>query len=157
MTLAVQGMIFAVMLLLGVFLGLWTDLLRFVTRRCRKFITALLDLLFWAVVICLVFIVLINLNYLELRLYAFVSMGIGSLLYFRLLSSNILKFYDWAFATAVKVIEWLGRISRPLVLPLRSAAILLDGVNLLFLSIAAAVVMKIKDFAGPRQDIPPAA
>jgi spore cortex biosynthesis protein YabQ len=156
-TLAVQGWIFAVMLLLGVWVGMWADLLRFITRKCRKLLIAILDLFFWATVICLVFVVLINLNYLELRLYAFASLGIGCFLYFRFLSSNILKFYDWAFGTAVKVIKWLGRIFRPLLLPLRLAAILLDGVNLLFLSIAAIIAMKCKDFTSPGQDIPPAA
>lgn len=156
MTLAVQGLVFAVMLLLGVLIGLWADLLRFITRKCKKFLTAILDLFFWATVICLVFVVLINLNFLELRLYAFVSMGLGSFLYFRFLSSNVLKFYDWAFGTAVKVIKWLGRIFRPLLFPLRFAAILLDGVNLLFISAAAAITVKLKEIVGPRQDIPPA-
>jgi len=156
-TLAVQGMIFGIMLVLGIIIGMWADLLRFITRRSKAILTALLDLLFWAVVTCLVFVVLFNLNFLELRLYAFFSLGLGFLLYLKFCSHYVLIFYSWAFETSVKLIKWLRRIFRPLALPARSIAFLLDYIILLFIALAALIAVRIKEFPSSRQENPPAA
>ena len=60
MSLAIQGLIFAVMFSVGVFVGLWGDLLRVVTRKGNNITKAIADLLFWASIICLVFAVLMH-------------------------------------------------------------------------------------------------
>lgn len=157
MTLAVQGMIFGVMLLLGIILGMWADLLRYITRRSKAILTALLDLLFWAVATCLVFVALYNLNFLELRLYAFFSLSLGFVLYYKLCSRYVLIFYAWAFGTAVKLLKWLWRVFRPLSFPVRLIALSLDNIILFFLALAALITVRIKENPGSRQENPPAA
>lgn len=151
-----QGLIFAIMLSLGFFMGLWGDLLRFITRKSNKFFTAVADLFYWASVICLVFVVLMQLNYLELRLYAFVSMGLGFFLYFHFLSSIFMKFYQWAFETLLKVVKWVWRICCPLRAGLRAIASIPDRMSLLFLSLLANTLIKAKELTGSRKDYPPA-
>jgi len=140
----------------GLFVGLWGDLLRVATRKCNNIIKAIADLLFWASVICLVFAVLMHLIFLELRLYAFFSMGLGLFLYFHFLSAIFLKFYQWTFETALKVVKWLWRITRPLRAVLRAVAAMPDIINLLFLSLAAETLLKAKELTGSRKDYPPA-
>jgi spore cortex biosynthesis protein YabQ len=155
-SLAIQGLIFAVMFSVGVFVGLWGDLLRVVTRKGNNITKAIADLLFWASIICLVFAVLMQLNFLELRLYAFVSMGLGVFLYFHFLSAITLKFYQWAFETGLKVLKWLWRITLPLRAVLRAIAAIPDIINLLFLSLASVILLKAKELVSSRKDYPPA-
>lgn len=155
MSLAMQGLIFVSMLSVGLFLGLWLDLLRVITGKCNKLFKAIIDLLFWVSVICLVFVVLMELNYLELRLYAFVSMGLGTFLYFYFLSNTFLKLYHWTFETMIKVLRWLWQICWPLRAVLRTIGTLPDILNLLFLSLTAVTLVKVKEFTGTRKDCPP--
>jgi spore cortex biosynthesis protein YabQ len=150
-----QGLIFISMLSVGLFLGMWLDLLRVISGKCNKLLTAIIDLLFWASVICLVFVVLMELNYLELRLYAFVSMGLGTFFYYYLLSNIFLKLYHWTFETLLKVLRWLWRISWPLRAALRAIGTLPDILNLIFLSLTAVTLVKVKEFTGSRKDYPP--
>lgn len=157
MTLAMQAMIFGVMLLLGTALGVWADLLRFVTRQRGKLAKAVLDTFFWATVTCLVFIVLFQLNFLELRLYAFASMILGGFLYFRFFSLLVNKFYGWIFPALAQVGAGLAKISRPLLYPLRLIAFILDGLVVLILAGLAAFALKLQDIVRARKELPPPA
>ena len=91
MSLLTQAIIFAVMLATGLALGLWFDLFRFI--NCRGRWAPFLDLLLWAAATCAVFVVLMNVNYLELRFYVFLSLTLGLLLYFKLFSRHVLHLY----------------------------------------------------------------
>lgn len=157
MTLFVQVLVFAEVMLTGVLLGFWFDLYRFINRRGKTPIPSLLDLLFWAVVTSVVFVVLININYLELRLYVFCSLALGMYLYLKLLSRHILNLYAWAFAIIINMIKWLWRILRPIALPFRAAAGFMDLISRAILAGIARTAITIRDFAASRQDNPPAA
>lgn len=136
-------------------MGLWGDLLRFITRKCNKLFTAIFDLLFWALVICLIVVVLMQLNYFELRLYAFVSLGLGTFLYFYLFSNIFLKIYQWTFETVLKVVKWVWRICWPLRAILRAIATVPDKLNLLFLALTAVTLVKVKKITGSGKEYPP--
>jgi len=154
-TLGAQVLIFGILLCTGFLLGLWLDLFRFINRRGKTPFYPLLDLLFWAVIVCIVFLVLINTNYLELRLYLFIGLGLGLLIYLKTLSRHILHLYTWGFEFIIKMIQWLGRILRPLTIPARLASGLLDlGVEAV-LSLVARLFLAV--FPGLRQDNPPLA
>lgn len=154
-TLGAQALVFGIMVCTGLLLGFWLDLFRFINRRGRTLLYPVMDLLFWAVIICTVFIVLINTNYLELRLYLFIGLGLGLLLYLKILSRHILHLYTWGFSFIIKMIKWLGRVLRPLTLPARLASGLLDlGVEAV-LNLAARLFLAV--FPGSRQDNPPLA
>lgn len=152
MTLFLQSMIFVIMMLTGIVLGLWIDLYKFINRRGRLPFPPLLDLLFWAVITTVVFVVLMNVNFLELRMYVFFSLGLGLYLYFKLLSSHILSLYSWGFSIIVKVIKWLWRISRPLGLPFRIVSGLFDNIFLALINLIAQILVRARDYRSPRQD-----
>lgn len=156
MTLIIQGTIFLTMLGTGALLGLWIDLFRFLNRKGRLPFPPVFDLMFWAVITCVIFVVLININYLELRLYVFISLGLGMLLYFRTLSSQIMQFYAWAFEIVVKMLKWILRMISPLGLPLKVASGLVDGVTTGILHISAGLAVRIGQINTSRQEKPPA-
>jgi len=143
-TLVVQGIVFGTMLLTGALLGLWIDLFRLINRRGKTPFPVFLDLLFWAVITCVVFVVLINVNFLELRLYVFFSMGLGLYSYFKLLSRHVLQLYVWGFGILVKMLKWTWWIVRPLALPLRAASGLLDNIILAALTLIASIFVRIR-------------
>jgi len=155
-TLFVQGMVFGTMLATGMVLGTWFDLFRFISRRSKTAFLHLLDLLFWAVTTCVVFVVLININFLELRAYVFVSLALGFILYLKFLSRYVLRLYTWAFKTVVKVIQWTLQVARPLGIPLRFAAGILDNLILLLLNGVAWLAVRVRVLR-KEQDNPPTA
>lgn len=155
MTLFVQGSIFLITLLTGIGLGLWIDLYRFINGRGKLPFIPVWDLFFWTVNTCIVFTVLMSVNFLELRMYVLLSMGIGLYLYFKCLSCHILRVYLWGFTSFVKMIKWLWHIFRPLALPFRVAAGLLDFLVLRLMALLARAVVRMRVFRVSRQDNPP--
>ncbi len=61
------------------------------TLKPRGFITSLTDLVFWLLSTLVVFAVLLRNNWGEMRLYVFVSLILGVLVYYRILSSRAMK------------------------------------------------------------------
>lgn len=155
MTLSTQAIIFGAMLCTGIFLGFWLDLFRLINCKGKAFYLPFLDLLLWAVIICVVFIVLINTNYLELRFYVFISLGLGLALYLKILSRHILQLYIWGFAFIIKMVKWLRRIFRPLTLPARIISGLVDLCVEALLNLVARLFLTV--FQHNRQDNPPLA
>lgn len=148
MSLLTQAIIFAVMLATGLALGLWFDLFRFINYRGR--LAPVLDLLFWAATTCAVFVVLMNVNYLELRLYVFLSLALGLLWYFKLFSRHVLHLYSCLFVFILRMAKFLRRLLAP---PLGIAAWLVDGPVELAVTLTARVAVAL--FPGPKQDNPP--
>ncbi|HOB35606.1 MAG: hypothetical protein GX090_06845 [Firmicutes bacterium] len=149
MSLLTQAIIFAVMLATGLALGLWFDLFRFI--NCRGRWAPFLDLLLWAAATCAVFVVLMNVNYLELRFYVFLSLTLGLLLYFKLFSRHVLHLYRFLFTFILRVAKFLRRLLVP---PLGVAAWLVDGPVELAMALAARAAAAL--FPDPKQDnLPP--
>lgn len=155
MTLLIQGMIFAAMMATGLVLGLWVDLFRFINKRGQVIFAPVIDLLFWAVMTCVVFVVLINLNFLELRMYVFLSLALGLVLYFKLFSCHIMQLYAWGFETTVKVLKWLWRCVQPVGFLFRAAAGLVDMVVALIFELFIKIMVRVGLFRGSRQENPP--
>jgi len=125
MSLREQIYAFLVMILTGIASGFCYDFYLVLKRRwkLRRTGTGVGDLLFWAVLTALVFSLLVVGNYGELRLYVFISLGLGLLLYFRILSKSMVSLLQKLFniiqklwMLTVKTITFLWKI---ILFPLR--------------------------------------
>lgn len=83
--------------------------------RLKKFGTFLGDLIYWLVMAVLVFVLLLKANWGEVRMYVFMGLGLGALLYYGVLSKPVsrlvrLKFYVlyrlWKFFVAIIQFIW---------------------------------------------------
>lgn len=91
----------------GLMIGLLFDLYRTVnyyTRPSKAFLY-FMDLLFWIITFSIVFIILLNADFAQLRVYTFGGMGIGIFTYFKLFSQYMLKFYRFAAYAVGKIIR----------------------------------------------------
>lgn len=154
MTLTMQLTVFALMWGMGLLLGLWFDLYRFVNRR-RTPLAPLLDLIFWAGVTGSTLVVLMAVNHLELRLYVFISMGLGFFAYLKILSALILKVYEKVFSLLVLCLRFLLVISKPLTVPLRLAGALTDNLALVMINAAAWLTLKLNFRYFQQENQPP--
>lgn len=141
MALLIQVMITLTMAAVGLGLGLWVDLYRFINRRGAPPLSPLVELLFWAVITAIVFSVLFTISHLELRLYMFLSLGLGLAVYFVCLSKAVTRCYNRLFTLIANLLAWLVRAMRPLAVPFRFLAAL--GDNLARLVVAAAIQVMI--------------
>lgn len=155
MSLAAQGIIFAAMFSVGLLIGVWSDLIKTLTAKRPKYLIACGDLFFWFSVATLVILVLFNLNYLELRFYSFVSALLGNWVYYKILSKYISRYYRWQLKITVLGCKHFVRLAKPVTLPLRIIAQILDGFNLLLIVGIANIVFKIQDFFSQGEDITP--
>lgn len=91
MTLGVQFITFFTMLACGAGLGILFDLYRVVSRpfKLNRLTFSLFDIIYWLIAMLIVFTVLVASNDGELRFFIFVSLLLGTWLYFRFISSYI--------------------------------------------------------------------
>lgn len=84
---------FAATIVTGAFLGIIFDFYRVLSRslRLRPVFTSVSDLLFWGVATIIIFITLLASNWGEVRMYVFIGLISGALLYFRLMSGLVTK------------------------------------------------------------------
>lgn len=84
---------FVITVATGLFLGLAFDFYRVLRAlyRPRWLLTALADLCYWLFATGVVFLALLFGNWGELRLYAFIGLVLGALLYYRLLSRQAVR------------------------------------------------------------------
>ena len=107
MPLGEQIYAFGVMLLTGITSGFCYDFYLVLKRRwkLKKTGTGIGDLLFWIVLTLLVFSLLVVGNYGELRLYVFIALGLGLLLYYKILSKSMVCLLQKLLNTIQKL--WL--------------------------------------------------
>lgn len=126
-----QGKIFLITVAIGGLAGFLYDVYRVVRVRnnLRGWPGALGDLLFWAVATAVVFLLLLQTNQGELRLYVVLGLLGGALLYFSSMSRFAFRFVDFVWHLAGKVenllfvlLEYLGRA---LLFPLRRSFIVI--------------------------------
>lgn len=84
---------FAVTIVTGAFLGIIFDFYRVLSRslRLRPFFTSVSDLLFWGLATLVIFVVLLASNWGEVRMYVFIGLIGGALLYFRFVSKYVMN------------------------------------------------------------------
>ena len=107
-----QAYVFLSTLYAGLIIGFLYDCCRMVRKMIRAgvIITGILDLLFWAVIGILSFLVLFYVDNGSVRLYTVVGLLIGWLLYRLTLSPFIMKALDWIYKTLADFLHWLGKI-----------------------------------------------
>ena len=107
MLLREQIFAFLVMILTGIVSGFCYDFYLVLKSRwkLKKTGTGVGDLLFWAALTVLVFSLLLVGNYGELRLYVVIALGLGLLIYFKIISKGMVSLLQMLFNTIQKL--WL--------------------------------------------------
>ncbi|HPT78392.1 MAG TPA: spore cortex biosynthesis protein YabQ [Candidatus Atribacteria bacterium] len=115
-----QAYVFLATVYAGFVMGFIYDLFRMIRHITKpgKFITAVLDLLFWVIMGLLAFAVIFYVNYGEVRIYTIIGLAMGWALYALTLSPVIFrvmlfiyKGISWVWAQAVKVMLWPFRLA----------------------------------------------
>lgn len=109
MPLAEQINIFFMLVGTGMLAGFCFDLYRSVRDafRLRKTGTYLGDIFFWLLITCLAFCLLLKYNSGEVRVYVFVGLALGSLLYMQLLSRHAYRMLQRCLLILGRIIKFV--------------------------------------------------
>ncbi|HHX78087.1 MAG TPA: hypothetical protein GX697_07065 [Firmicutes bacterium] len=104
---AVQGFYFSVTVLLGFVMGILFDFYRtcryfWKPSRCAAFF---FDLVFSLLVTVMVFLVLLAVNWGEIRLFVFIGISAGIILYYLCFSAYVLRIFQWFLKSFLFVVE----------------------------------------------------
>ncbi|MCE5287245.1 MAG: spore cortex biosynthesis protein YabQ [Pelosinus sp.] len=93
MELASQAGIFVLTLATGAGLAVLFDVYRVIRRQCRfrTVLTYIGDFIYWVIATCIAFGMLLASNGGEIRLYVFIGLLSGAVLYYQLLSRYVIK------------------------------------------------------------------
>jgi len=95
---------------IGLLIGVMFDLYRGMWKKCAPSSKTmpLWDIIWWLLVTALVFFILLNINWGELRLYLFLGQIIGFVIYYKKISPHFLKrfivFLTWLEKTVKKLV-----------------------------------------------------
>ena len=108
MSLEVQWLTFAAMILSGISMGVLFDAYRVVAAQIpvRRYIYSALDILYWLVVTPAVFLTLYRTNQGELRIYVFIGLILGVWCYYTFFSSWTVKTVQVMYRWTVKLIKF---------------------------------------------------
>ena len=129
-----QAYVFLIAVYVGIMTGLIYDVFRVIRYLSKpdKWITGLIDLTFWIIVIGLSFFVFYYTNYGEVRFYNFVGIALGWLLYAITLSRWIIialkfifKMLQKIFLICIKIISW------PVQMPINMIKYIVNKYNIL--------------------------
>ena len=89
-----QGILFLIYVIVGLFIGFVFDLFRALRKSIKtsNIVTYIEDIIFWIIVGFVVIGTNLKFNYGELRLYIFLGILLGAVVYFLILSKNVVKF-----------------------------------------------------------------
>jgi spore cortex biosynthesis protein YabQ len=104
-----QVVAFAATVATGAFLGILFDFYRVLNRslRVHPVFTSVTDLLFWVVATVIIFASLLASNWGELRMYVFIGLAGGALLYFRMMSRFVTKGFCLIFSLIRFISRWI--------------------------------------------------
>ncbi len=119
MTLEVQFVTLFLMIGCGAALGTGFDMIGVVSQRFRLHtaVLALLDVAYWVAAVLLVFRVLFYANYGEVRLFVFIGLSIGAILYFWLLGGIVRRTLGMIITFIVGVLRFVARVVRVVLRP----------------------------------------
>lgn len=102
------------MILFGFFMGIAFDIYREIrySFKLKTIATNIWDLIMWLIFLVLAYAVLLYINYGEVRLYIFMAMALGLLIYFRFFSSLTRKPIKIVLFLLLKIISLLWKIIR---------------------------------------------
>ena len=106
-----QARVFLWMIVCGAVCTLVFDIFRGI-RRCKTAgsgIIALQDLIFWAIEVCLVYMVAFKLNYAGIRAFEIIALIIGALLYSMIFSNFVVSFVCKVTTRVAAVALWISK------------------------------------------------
>ena len=133
MNIQTQSFTFIIFILVGILIGIVFDIFRIIRRSFKTpdFITYIEDILFWIISGALLLFCIFTFNNGELRLYLFVSIILGNLLYLFTLSKYFIKISTYLINILKKILYYpysiikkiIKKIYNPLVKFLRNVKI----------------------------------
>lgn len=118
MTLQTQLMTMITMVISGIYLGFATETFRRIFNRFRNniFLTYLLEITFWVVQTCLLFIVLYHVNDAEIRFYIFLACLLGFSIYIVLFQTLYKQVLEVIIQVMRSISKWTIQIINVLVI-----------------------------------------
>ena len=135
-----QAYLFLVFSLTGVIIGILFDFFRILRRtiRTNNIITYIEDILFWILTGLLILYNIWFFNNGEIRIYMFLGIILGILIYMLTLSSILIKIFSKILHTIIKVLE----------LPFKTIIVIFDKIISIISPIFTNITKKIKNKKG---------
>jgi len=153
MTLTMQWMTMAVMLLSGIGMGAVFDGYRVVSNELKfpRWWLPVLDILYWMAAAVIVFRVLYASNNGELRAYVFIGLAIGVIIYYVLFSKMIIGAVKWLIRAVRAVILFLWKcvevlVIKPVLLLYKLAAVIVAFGSAFTIFLLKIVVQLVRPF-----------
>lgn len=107
-----QAYVFLATVYGGLIIGLFFDIYRMIRRILKpgKFITGIMDLIFWVIIALFSFFILFYINDGQVRFYSFLGIGIGWGLYILSISQFIMWIFDLIYKWVSKFLAWVFKI-----------------------------------------------
>jgi len=114
MSAANQAYVFLATVYGGLIIGFFFDIYRMIRRILRpgKWLTGVMDLIFWILMAIFSFLVLLYINYGQIRLYSFLGLGLGWGLYILSISQLIMWIFDIIYRVVSKILSYLFKLIR---------------------------------------------
>lgn len=153
MTLDMQWMTMAVMLLSGLGMGTVFDGYRVVSQELKfpRWWLPVLDVIYWMAAALVVFRVLYASNNGEVRAYVFIGLAIGIILYYLLLSKAVIVTVKWLIRAVLAIISFVLKcldiiIVKPLVLLYKLLKIILGFGSAFTIFLLKIVIQLVRPF-----------
>lgn len=120
MNIQTQSFTFIIFIFVGILIGIIFDIFRIIRKSFKTpdFITYIEDILFWIISGSLLLFCIFIFNNGELRLYLFVSIILGNLLYLFTLSKYFIKTSTYLINTLIKILYYPYSIIKKIYNPL---------------------------------------
>jgi spore cortex biosynthesis protein YabQ len=117
-SLHIQFLTLSLMAASGVLLGVGFDIMDLLTRQfhLRRWITALMDLGYWLISTLFVFQVLVYANEGQVRVFVFIGLLVGVIVYYYLLSRIVRFIIEWILTQLLRLLHIISRVIYTLVI-----------------------------------------
>lgn len=102
-----QLMLFIVSIIIGIVMGVLFDIFRVIRKivHHHSLTVQLEDIFYWILCALIGFYILYICNYAEIRVYVFIGMLLGSILYFCTVSILVIQIADWVIKTVKSILN----------------------------------------------------
>jgi spore cortex biosynthesis protein YabQ len=117
-SLHIQFLTLSLMAASGVLLGVGFDTIDLLTRQfsLRRWITALMDLGYWLISTLFVFQVLVYANEGQVRMFVFIGLLVGVIVYYYMLSRIVRYIFQWILTQLLRLLHMISRIIYTLII-----------------------------------------
>ena len=118
MSLHVQFLTLSLMAGSGIVLGIGFDTIEVLTRvfKLRRVTTAVMDIAYWIIATLFVFQVLVYANDGQFRLFIFLGLIAGVVIYFYVCSHTVRALVDWLLRLFIRLFKWTNRVIHVLII-----------------------------------------